>query len=199
MDLLVVERVEGVLVERRQRRYCRRQHRHRVRVAREAVEELAQLLVQHRVALDVGLEVGQLRRGRELAVDEQVGDLGKARLRRELLDRVAAVAQDARVTVDVGDRRLARRRVGEPGIQGHRIRRLEQRRDVEPVIADGGRHAGQGQIAARVGEHHVGHSSLQRTSGRRGARAHGGSSDGGARVRYGNGTHQPHALSCEVP
>ena len=47
---------------------------------------------------------------RELAVDEQVGDLEVGGLLGELLDRVAAVAEDPRVAVDVGDRGAARRR-----------------------------------------------------------------------------------------
>jgi hypothetical protein len=46
LDLVPVERVEAVLVERRQRADGRGQHRHRVGVAGEAVEEPAHLLVQ---------------------------------------------------------------------------------------------------------------------------------------------------------
>jgi hypothetical protein len=94
--VLLVERVEAVLVEGRQRRHRRRQHRHRVRVGGEAAEELAEVLVQHRVLADLGLEAGQLVVGRQLAVDEQPGDLEEAGLLGELLDGVAAVAQDAR-------------------------------------------------------------------------------------------------------
>ena len=47
----------------------------------------------------------ELRLRRQLAVDEQVGDLEVGRLLGELLDRVAAVLEDALVAVDVGDRR----------------------------------------------------------------------------------------------
>ena len=61
VDLLVVERVQAVLVERRQRADRRGQHRHRVRVAREAVEEPAHLLAQQGVYLDPLAELRQLR------------------------------------------------------------------------------------------------------------------------------------------
>ena len=44
----------------------------------------------------------------QLAVQEEVRDLEIRRVLGELLDRVAAVAEDAGVTVEVGDRRLAR-------------------------------------------------------------------------------------------
>ena len=56
---------------------------------------------------------------RQLAVDEQVGDLEVGRLLGELLDRVAAVLEDALVAVDVGDRRAARRGVRERRVVGH--------------------------------------------------------------------------------
>jgi hypothetical protein len=48
----------------------------------------------------------------------EVGGLEEGRLLGQLLDRVAAVAQDAGVAVDVGDRRLADRGVGEADVVG---------------------------------------------------------------------------------
>ncbi len=62
LDLLRVEGVEAVLVEGRQRADRARQHRHRVRVAGEAVEEPLQVLVQHRVPADGLVELAQLGR-----------------------------------------------------------------------------------------------------------------------------------------
>jgi hypothetical protein len=53
---------------------------------------------------DPALELG---RGRKLPVDQQKGDLEKRRLLAELLDRDAPVLEDARLAVDVGDRRAA--------------------------------------------------------------------------------------------
>jgi hypothetical protein len=46
------------------------------------------LFVQHRVPLDRVLELGELGRRGQVAVDEQVRRLEERRLRRELLDRV---------------------------------------------------------------------------------------------------------------
>ncbi len=56
---------------------------------------------------------------RQLAVDQQVGDLEVARVLAQLLDRVAAVLEDAGVTIDVGDRAAARGRVHERRVVGH--------------------------------------------------------------------------------
>ena len=54
---------------------------------------------------------------RQLAVDQQVAHLEEAALLGELLDRVAAVAQDAGVAVDVGDRGRRRGGVDEAGVE----------------------------------------------------------------------------------
>jgi hypothetical protein len=66
-----------------------------VGVHREAVEEPLELLVEQGVLPDALLPIGQLDGRRELAVDEQVRGLEEGRLLGQLLDRVAAVAQDA--------------------------------------------------------------------------------------------------------
>jgi hypothetical protein len=75
VHLLGVEGVEAVLVERRQRRDGRRQHRHRVRVPGKAVEEGPQVFVEHGVPTQLLVEGRQLRLGRQLPVDQQVADL----------------------------------------------------------------------------------------------------------------------------
>ncbi len=144
LDLLVVERVEAVLVEGRQRADRAGQHRHRVRVAREPVEEVPQVLVQQRVPADLVGERLQLGRRRQLAVDQQVADLEEGRPLGQLVDRVAAVAQDARVAVDVGDRRPAGRGVDEPDVQGDQVGRAQQLGDIDGVVAFGGRDPRQG-------------------------------------------------------
>ena len=102
-----VHRVQRVLVVGAQRVDHAGQHRHRVRVAREAVEEPLEVLVQHGVPLDPVGEIRQLFGRRQLAVDQQVADLDEGRLLGELVDRVTAVAQNAGVAVDVGDGTLA--------------------------------------------------------------------------------------------
>ena len=57
--------------------------------------------------------------GRQLAEEEQVGGLEVGALLGQLLDRVAAVGEDALVAVDVGDRAPARRGVHERRVVGH--------------------------------------------------------------------------------
>jgi hypothetical protein len=56
---------------------------------------------------------------RQLAVDEQVGDLQVARLLGELFNGVSAVFEDALVAVDEGDCRATRRRRHVGGVVGH--------------------------------------------------------------------------------
>src|SRR3954451_24089695 len=110
--LLVLLDVLRARVEGRQRAHRRLQHPHRVRVVAEAVEELLDVLVDVRVDRDLVYPRVELVAVRQLAVDDQVGDLEIGRLLAELLDRVAAVLEHPGLTVDVGDRRAARRGVG---------------------------------------------------------------------------------------
>ena len=157
LDLLGIEGVQGVLVEGRQRRHRRREHRHRVGIAREAVEELAELLMEHRVPPDLQLEVVELLGGGQGAVDQQIRGLEEGRLLGELLDRVSAVAQDARIAIDVGDRRRACRRVQEPVVERDVTGLLHQRSDVQAGLADRRRHLGQGQLATGMAQGVFGH------------------------------------------
>ena len=119
LALVGVVRIEGVLVIGGQARDPGLEDRHRVPRGGEGGEEAAEVLVQEAVARDAplhaleGLTVGQL------AVDEEVGDLQEGRGLGQLLDRVAAVAQDPGRAVDIGDLRGARRRVGEARVQRH--------------------------------------------------------------------------------
>jgi predicted RNase H-like nuclease len=61
------------------------------------------------------VEIGLLRLGRQLAVEQQVAGLEEVAVLGELLDRIAAVEQDALVAVDVGDLGLAAAGRGEAG------------------------------------------------------------------------------------
>ena len=74
-----------------------------MRVAPEAVEEARHLLVHHRVARDAIVEIGFLRRGRQFAVKQQIAGLEEVAVLGELVDRIAAIEQDAFVAVDEGD------------------------------------------------------------------------------------------------
>nr|CRL73585.1 hypothetical protein CPGR_01123 [Mycolicibacter nonchromogenicus] len=133
LHLVVVRRVQRVLVVGAQRVDHAGEHRQRVGVARETVEEPLQVLVQHGVPLDPAGERGQLVRGGQFAVDQQVADLDEGRLLGQLLNRVAAVAQDARVPVDVGDGALDRRGVGVAVVERGVAGLGEQRTDGESV------------------------------------------------------------------
>ena len=90
-------------------------HRMRVVVVR-VVHPGAELLVKEGVVGDLVDPRIVLRLGGELAVDQQVADLEEGRVLRQLLDRVAAVAQDAVLAVEFGDGAVGARRGGEAGI-----------------------------------------------------------------------------------
>ena len=79
-------------------------------VAAEALEEAGHLLVNHGVMDHAVVEILLLRRGRQLAVEQEVAGLEEVALFGELLDRIAAIFQDAGVAVDIGDLGLAARR-----------------------------------------------------------------------------------------
>ena len=152
LDLLLVQRVHRIRVVRRERVDRAGEHRHGVRVAGKAVEEPLEVLVQQGVPLDLGGELVQLFGRRQLAVDQQIADLDEGRLLRQLLDRVAAVAQDARVTVDVGDGALRRRGVDEPAVVGG-VTGLGQQRSQRDAVGSLRRlHDLQVDLAARVTE-----------------------------------------------
>ena len=88
-----------------------------MRVAREAVEEQLEVLVKQGVLGDLAGEALQLRLRGQLTVDQQVADLDEGRFLGELLNRNTAIAQDAGVTVDVGDGAFAGRGVDEAVVE----------------------------------------------------------------------------------
>jgi hypothetical protein len=126
LDAIVVVRVRRGLVEGRQRRHRRGEDAHRVGVHREAVEEPLELLVEQRVVRQLRGPVRELALGRQLAIDQQVCRLDERRAVRELLDRIPAVAQDAGVAVEIGDRAAGRRGVCVPVIEGGHVAVLQQ-------------------------------------------------------------------------
>ena len=129
--------VGRVVIERRQRADRAAHHRHRVRVAAEALEEPAHLLVHHRVAGHAIVEVGLLRRGRQFAVEQQVAGLEEVAVLGELVDRIAAIEQDAFVAVDIGDLGFAAPGRGEAGVVGEHAGLGVELADVHDVRADG--------------------------------------------------------------
>ena len=81
-------------------------------VAPEALVEPAHLLVHHRVMGHTVVEVGLLRGGGKLTVKQQIAGLEKIAVLGQLLDRVAAVEQNAFVAVDECDLGIAASRRG---------------------------------------------------------------------------------------
>ena len=154
---VVVEDLLGVEVEGAEGGDGGDEHSHRVGVVVEAVDEpLAHVLVDERVVGDVVAPRLQLRLVGQLAVQQEIGDLQVRRVLGELLDGIAAVAQDAGIAVEVGDLRLARRRRQVRRVV-HEQRRVEiaQRRAGEHPVGDRHRH---GLARAVVGDRDgVGH------------------------------------------
>src|ERR1700745_2818328 len=72
-------------------------------IAAEPAEEGSKLLVHHRVMGNVVDELLLLLGGRQLAVEQEVGDLQEVALVGEFLDRVTAVEKHSFVAVDIGD------------------------------------------------------------------------------------------------
>ena len=122
-DLLVpglgIADILGLGIEGGERGDGRDQDAHRVGIVVETVHELLHVLVGHGVAHDFALPVFELFRRGQLAVQQQVGHFQESALFGQLFDRVAAIAQDAFVPVQVGDGTLAGGGVHEGRIVGH--------------------------------------------------------------------------------
>ncbi len=110
--------VQGVVVERRKGADNATHDGHGVGVTTETIEEGLQLLVNHGVVLHGADELCLLLGGRQFAVQQQVAGFQVVGFFRQLLDRVAAMQQDALVAIDVGDLGLARGGRHEAGIEG---------------------------------------------------------------------------------
>src|SRR4030095_6575327 len=87
-------------------------------VAAETLEEAGHLLVNHGVMDHAVVEILLLGGRRKLPVEQEIAGLEEVALFGELLDRVAAVFQHARIAVDIGDLRLADAGGGEAGVIG---------------------------------------------------------------------------------
>ena len=131
-----VGNVGGVVIERRQCADAAGHHSHRMCVAAEALEEPHHLLVHHRVPVDAVVEVGLLRRGRQFAVEQQVASLQEVAMLGELLDRIAAIEQNAFVAIDIGDLGFAARGRGKARIVGKHAALAVELRNIDDVGSD---------------------------------------------------------------
>ena len=110
---------------------------HRMGVAAEALEEAVHLVMHHGVARDAIVEIRLLGGGRQLSVEQQVAGLEEVAVLGELIDRVAAIEQDALVAVDIGDLRLGCCGRGKAGIVGEHPGLAIELGDVDDARADG--------------------------------------------------------------
>ena len=142
LAVLRIGDVQGVVVEGRQGADYAAHDGHGVRIATEAVEEVLQLLVNHGVVLDGVHELRFLLRVRQFTLEQQVTGLKVVGFLRQLLDRVAAVQQDALVTIDIGDLGLARGGGHEARVEGEHTSGGEVA-NIDHVRAKGAGHNGQ--------------------------------------------------------
>src|SRR5258706_10881019 len=92
-----------------------------MRIAPEGAEQNADLFMHHRMKGDGVVEFAhRLWRGK-FPVKQEIADLQKRGMRRQLVDRVAAIEQYPLVAVDEGDVAFARGGGGESGIVGENI------------------------------------------------------------------------------
>ena len=124
--------------------------------------------MQQRVVGDPLAEVEQLLVGGQFAVDQQPRDLEEGALGGELLDGVAAVAQDPLLAVDEGDGAGAGTRVGEARVEGDQARLLAELADVDRPLPFRALDDGQGDLPAVDVQ-----SGLTPGKGRRGLMGHG--------------------------
>ncbi|MGX1369881.1 hypothetical protein RKD19_005240 [Streptomyces canus] len=93
--------------------------------------------MQQGVLRDVVLEHRELVDGRKLTVDQEVGDLQERGALGQLLDRVAAVPEDAGLAVEVGDGGFIGGGVAVAAVQGDQTGLGAELPDVEALVADG--------------------------------------------------------------
>ncbi len=125
--------VDRVVIEGGERADHAHHDRHGMRVTPEAGVEPGHLLMHHGVHGDAMGEILVLRFRRQLAIEQQVAGLEEGAVLGELVDRIAAIEQDALVTVDEGDLRLAARRRGEAGVVSEAAGILIERVDVDHI------------------------------------------------------------------
>ena len=140
LDRVRIEDVLAVGVEGAHADDARGEHRHRVRIGGEGVEEVPHLLADEGVMRHLAAEPIELLAGRQLAPDQQVGDLQEGRALGQLLDRIAAIAEDALLPVEEGDGAGARAGVAVAGVVGDEPGLAAQPPDVDRVVTLGAAH-----------------------------------------------------------
>ena len=133
LALMFVRDIGGVVVEGRESPHHAHHHRHGMRVAPEAAEQKVDLFMYHRVE---GYGVVEFRHGLgrgKFPVEQQIADFEERGIRRQLVDRVAAIEQYPLVAVDEGDVAFARGGGGESRIVCEKIRVAIKLADIDDV------------------------------------------------------------------
>jgi len=126
--------VERVLIKGGKRADSGREDRHRMRVAREAAEELAHFFVQHRVAENCAAERVELFLRGQFAVDQEVGNFEEIAVSRQVLDVIAAITQDAAVAVEERHAAHGRAGVRVALVEGDAARHRQQLGDIDAAF-----------------------------------------------------------------
>jgi len=108
-------------------------HTHGMGVVAERTHHLLEFFVDVGVAHDTGGEVFKLLHRRELTIDKQESNFKEVRFLSELLDRVASVAKNTLITINIGDSGASRY-----GVQVTRVEATKTRTRVlnrEEIIA----------------------------------------------------------------
>lgn len=111
-----------------------------MRSGRKVVEEMAHILVQHRIHVQEFGEFLAFILGRQFPVNEQVRDLDEHGFLDQILDRNAAIAQNAFFPVDIRDLAVAGRCVHKTRVECDITGFPAQIRDVDRLFALGADH-----------------------------------------------------------
>ena len=104
-------------------------------ITTEATQEEGHLLMHHGVHGDSAFELSVLLCIRKLAIQQQVTGLDEISMIGQLVDRVAAIQQNAFLAIDIGDVGLAACCRGETRIVGEVTALAIERRDVDDARA----------------------------------------------------------------
>jgi len=126
--------VHAMMVECRQRARHADDDRHGMRVAPETVVETGQLVMHQGVMTDDVFKLVFLRRIRQFAVAQQVGDFQEVALFGQLLDGITAIQQFTLVAVNESNGGLTTGRRQETGIIGEISGLTTQGTDIDHII-----------------------------------------------------------------
>ena len=135
LERLVVVQGQELRVEAGQVAQRGRQEGHRRGVGRDVLELVLHALVQQLVARQPLAEPVQFVLLGQPAENQQPGRLDEIGMVGELLDGDAAIAEDALLAVDEGDRALADGRIGQRRVVGGQAGCIAEPRDVDGPLA----------------------------------------------------------------